>query len=188
MEDTVTLSNIYKSFKGFKLNNVSFSVKKGFITGFIGPNGSGKTTIIKLIMDLMTQDSGTLNMFGMDSSEHIREAKQRIGFVFDENHFYDHLTVRQMKQVISPFYKRWDETIFRQYMDHFELPWKKKIKHLSTGMKMKLSLAISLSHHADFIIMDEPTSGLDPFFRREVLDILSEVIQYENKTIFFPHT
>ncbi len=186
MEDALILNNINKSFKGFELSDISFSVKEGFITGFIGPNGSGKTTTIKLIMDLINQDSGTLKLFGLDYYKgNVKEIKQRIGFVYAENHFYEHLTIQKMKQVIAPFYNRWDDIIFEHYMDYFDLPWKKKVKHLSTGMKMKLSLAIALSHHADLIIMDEPTSGLDPVFRREILDILTEVIQDENKTIFF---
>ncbi|TDQ41431.1 phenol-soluble modulin export ABC transporter ATP-binding protein PmtA [Aureibacillus halotolerans] len=185
MENAVVLHNVNKSYDGFALNNVSFPVKKGFITGFIGPNGSGKTTTIKLIMNLIHEDSGTIELFGQEHKKHAKEIKQRIGFVYAENPFYDHMTSEQMKKVIAPFYKKWDDTLFKKYMADFDLPWKKKIKHLSTGMKMKLSLAIALSHHADFILMDEPTSGLDPVVRREVLDILSEVIQDENKTIFF---
>ncbi|SFP79891.1 phenol-soluble modulin export ABC transporter ATP-binding protein PmtA [Salibacterium halotolerans] len=185
MENAVTLNNVKKSFKDFQLDNISFSVKKGFITGFIGPNGSGKTTTIKLMMNLISQDSGSLTMFGRDHAEHAKHLKQRIGFVYAENHFYEHLTVRQMKRVIASFYREWDEELFVKYMDYFALPWKKKIKHLSTGMKMKFSLACALSHHPDLIIMDEPTSGLDPVFRRELLTILTEVIQDENKTIFF---
>ncbi|SDJ29770.1 ABC transporter ATP-binding protein [Natribacillus halophilus] len=185
MKDAITLHNVNKAFNGFALNNVSFSVKKGFITGFIGPNGSGKTTTIKLIMNIIRQDSGTLRLFGLDNEEYSKEVKQRIGFVYAENHFYEHLTVEKMKQVIAPFYTQWDDGVFAYYMDYFNLPWRKKIKHLSTGMVTKLSLAMALSHHAELIIMDEPTSGLDPIVRREILDILSEVIQDENKAIFF---
>ncbi|RPF52207.1 phenol-soluble modulin export ABC transporter ATP-binding protein PmtA [Aquisalibacillus elongatus] len=185
MENVVKFENVNKSFNDFQLNDVCFSVKKGYITGFIGPNGSGKTTTIKLIMSLLKRNSGDLKVFGEETVANSKEIKQRIGFVYAENHFYNHLSVKQMKRLVSSFYDNWDESTFQSYMKYFNLPWKKKIKHLSTGMRMKLSLAIALSHDAELIIMDEPTSGLDPVFRREILDILSEIIQDENKTVFF---
>lgn len=185
MEDAVKLTNVSKSFNGFRVDNISFSLKKGFITGFIGPNGAGKTTTIKLIMNLIKRDSGSINVFGLDNVKHEKEIKERIGFVYADNHFYDHLTVEQMKRVIAPFYKRWDEEVFKRYTVEFNLPRNRTIKKLSRGMKIKFAIAIALSHHADLIIMDEPTSGLDPIFRSEILDLLSEIIQDENKTIFF---
>ncbi len=153
--------------------------------GFIGPNGSGKSTTIKLIMNLIRKDGGQINIFGLDNERHELSIKQRIGFVYDENHFYEELTVQEMKNVIRPFYKRWDDKLFDQYSKHFELPLNKKIKHLSKGMKMKFSLAIALSHHAELLIMDEPTSGLDPLIRVELLEVLQSVLQDENKSIFF---
>ena len=185
MEDAVKLTNVSKSFNGFRVDNISLSLKKGFITGFIGPNGAGKTTTIKLIMNLIKRDSGSINVFGLDNVKHEKEIKERIGFVYADNHFYDHLTVEQMKRVIAPFYKRWDEEVFKRYTVEFNLPRNRTIKKLSRGMKIKFAIAIALSHHADLIIMDEPTSGLDPIFRSEILDLLSEIIQDENKTIFF---
>lgn len=185
MEDTVTLTNVSKSFKGFSIDNLSFSLKKGFITGFIGPNGAGKTTTIKLIMNLLKRDSGSIEVFGLDNATHGKQIRERIGFVYADNHFYDHLSVEAMKRVIAPFYKQWDENTFQRYMKEFDLPRNRKIKKLSRGMKMKFAIAVALSHNADLIIMDEPTSGLDPVFRSEILDILTEVIQDEEKTIFF---
>lgn len=185
MEDAVKLTNVSKSFNGFRVDNLSFSLKKGFITGFIGPNGAGKTTTIKLIMNLIKRDSGSIDVFGLDNVKHEKEIKERIGFVYADNHFYDHLTVEQMKRVIAPFYKRWDEEVFNRYIANFDLPRNRTIKKLSRGMKMKFAIAVALSHHADLIIMDEPTSGLDPVFRSEILDILIEIMQDENKTIFF---
>ncbi len=178
--------NLSKKFKeGFHLEDVSFTLKPGYIMGFIGPNGSGKTTTINLIMNLMKRDEGSVKIFGKDISQHEREIKDRIGFVYDEAHFYDDLTLEQMKRIIAPFYSRWDEKIYRDYIEKFELNEKMRIKKLSKGMKMKYSLALALSHDADLIIMDEPTSGLDPIFRKEILDILYDIIQDENKSIFF---
>ncbi|WP_078392672.1 ABC transporter ATP-binding protein [Shouchella patagoniensis] len=185
MEDVVTFTNVHKAYKDFALKNVSFSVKKGFITGFIGPNGSGKTTTIKLMLNLLQADSGTIRVFGNEYKTNSKEIKQRIGFVYAEHQLYKHLTVEKMKKVIAPFYSNWDDDVFAYYMQRLNLPWKKKIGHLSKGMGTKLSIAIALSHHAELIVLDEPTSALDPVSRREILDILAEVIQDEEKAIFF---
>ena len=185
MENVIELKGVHKSFDGFQLKDFSMTVKKGFVTGFIGGNGAGKSTTIKLIMNLLQQDSGSISIFGMNYKEHEKDIKERIGFVYDDNVFYEHLTLKGMKKIIQPAYKKWDDHVFQRYVDRFELPTHKPIKTFSKGMKMKASLAIALSHHAELIIMDEPTSGLDPIFRRELLDILHEIMQDEDKTIFF---
>lgn len=186
MGHILDVQNLNKSFKDFTLDDVSFTLKKGYIMGFIGPNGSGKTTTIKLIMNLMKKESGKITFFdGLTHDKNEKEIKQRIGFVYDENHFYDDLTVTEMKNIISGFYTSWDNTVFLNYLHTFGLPPRKKIKDLSKGMKMKFSIAVALSHNADLIIMDEPTSGLDPIFRNEMLEILSEHIQDENKSVLF---
>ena len=137
--------------------------------GFIGPNGAGKSTTIKLIMNLLKKDSGEIKVFGMDHIKYEKEIKDRIGFVYDESYFYEDLSIKQMKDIIAPFYTKWDDHKFNYYMKEFNLDPSQKIKKLSKGMKMKFSLAIGLSHNADLIIMDEPTSGLDPVFRRRNL-------------------
>lgn len=136
-------------------------------------------------MNLLQPDSGSISIFGLDHKEHEKEIKQRIGFVFDENIFYAHLTLLEMKEIIRPCYMKWDDRLFNFYVEKFELPLNKKIKSFSKGMMMKASLSIALSHHAELIIMDEPTSGLDPIFRREFLDILHNIMQDGKKTIFF---
>ncbi|MBE6044421.1 MAG: ABC transporter ATP-binding protein [Clostridium thermopalmarium] len=179
------VSNLRKEYKDFTLNNISFTLEKGYIMGFIGPNGAGKSTTIKLIMNLLRRDSGYIKIFGLDNLKHEKEVKNRIGFVYDENYYYEDLTMESMKKIIAPFYSKWDDSSFDRYMKDFNLDPKKKIKTLSKGMKMKFSLAIALSHNAELIIMDEPTSGLDPVFRREILDILYSIIQDENKSVFF---
>jgi len=179
------VQSLNKKFKNFELKNVSLNLEPGYIMGFIGPNGAGKTTTIKLIMNLIKRDSGSIEIFGLDNKEYERKVKERIGFVYDESYFYEDLTIKQMKNIVAPFYSKWDEKAFKEYMKKFSLDENMKIKTLSKGMKMKFSLSIALSHNADLIIMDEPTSGLDPVFRREILDILYEVIQDENKSIFF---
>ncbi|MGM0859613.1 ABC transporter ATP-binding protein [Bacillus atrophaeus] len=185
MENVIELKHVYKSFGDFQLKDISMTVKKGFITGFIGGNGVGKSTTIKLIMNLLQPDSGSISIFGLNHKEHEKEIKRRIGFVFDENIFYAHLTLAEMKEMIRPCYMNWDNSLFNHYVEIFELPLNKKIKSFSKGMMMKASLSIALSHHAELIIMDEPTSGLDPIFRREFLDILHNIMQDGKKTIFF---
>lgn len=185
MENVIELQHVQKSFDGFQLKDFSMTVKKGFVTGFIGGNGVGKSTTIKLIMNLLQPDSGTISIFGLNYKDHEKEIKQRIGFVFDENVFYENITLAEMKKIIKPSYINWDDNLFNHYVKTFELPLNKKIKTFSKGMMMKASLTMALSHHAELIIMDEPTSGLDPIFRRELLDILRDLMQDGEKTIFF---
>ena len=185
MNYLLEVKNLRKEYPGFTLKNISFILEKGYIMGFIGPNGAGKSTTIKLIMNLLKRDGGEIKVFGKDNIRDEVSIKERIGFVYDENYFYEELTVSEMKRIIAPFYQKWDETLFWHYAKTFELPLKKKIKTLSKGMKMKFSLALALSHQADFIIMDEPTSGLDPVFRSEILEILAEIMQDENKGVLF---
>jgi ABC-2 type transport system ATP-binding protein len=185
MNNILEVKGLRKEYKDFTLNDVSFTLEKGYIMGFIGPNGAGKSTTIKLIMNLARKDGGTIKIFGLDNISSERDVKERIGFVYDENYFYEELNPIEMKNVIAPFYKNWDNKVFDKLMRDFNLPNKKKIKELSKGMKMKFSLAVALSHKAELIIMDEPTSGLDPVFRSEILDILYSLIQDENKSVFF---
>lgn len=185
MSNILEVKNLTKEYKSFTLDNISFNLEKGYIMGFVGPNGAGKSTTIKLIMNLIKKNSGDIKIFGMDNIKSEKEIKQKIGFVYDESYFYEELSLIEMKSILAPFYKNWDNNAFNKYLSEFDLPGKKKIKELSKGMKMKYSLALALSHGAELIIMDEPTSGLDPIFRREMLDILHSIIQDENKGIFF---
>lgn len=185
MENVVELKNVTKRFKGFSVDHINLQVKRGFVTGFIGANGAGKSTTIKTMMNLLRPDAGEVKLFGLDYKTHEKEIKQRIGFVYDGNIFFEGLNLKDIKRIVAPAYKRWDDTIFYQYVEQFELPLNKAIKTFSKGMQMKASLAIALSHHAELIIMDEPTAGLDPIFRRELLDLLQELMVDGNRTIFF---
>lgn len=184
MDNILEVKNLQKSFKDFALQNISFNLPRGFIMGFIGPNGAGKSTTIKLMLNLLKKDGGEIKIFGLDNIQHEQEIKNKLGFVFDENYYYEALTIAEMKWVIAPLYKNWDDNVFARYLKEFALSPKKKIKDLSKGMKMKFSLAMALSHQAELLIMDEPTSGLDPLVRSELLQILSYLIQDQNKGIF----
>lgn len=185
MENVIELKGVHKSFGSFQLTDMNLTVKKGFITGFIGGNGVGKSTTINLMMNLLQPDKGDVKVFGLEYKQFEKEIKQRIGFVFDENVYYEHITLAQLRKLLCPAYRNWDDALFNEYVRKFELPLKKKIKTFSKGMLMKTSLTVALSHHAELIIMDEPTSGLDPVFRRELLDILQEIMEDGTKTIFF---
>jgi len=185
MSNILEISNLTKDYGDFRLDNVSFSLPTGYIMGLIGPNGAGKTTIIKIIMNLVRKQGGEIKIFGQDHRKYEVDVKKRIGFVYDTPNYYEHLNLKQLKNVFSPFYENWDDAIFNDLVGRFELPLNKSIKKFSKGMSMKASIAIALSHNADFIIMDEPTSGLDPVVRREFLDFLRELMQDENKSILF---
>ncbi len=184
-KNILEIKNLSKQFKDFELKNISFELKKGYIMGFIGPNGSGKTTIIKLILNLLNKNSGEIKVFGKDNVTDEIFIKDNIGFVFEENHYYEHLTVKKMKNIVAPFYSKWSDEDFNRYLTRFNLDENKKIGNLSKGNKIKFALSIALSHNAELLILDEPTSGLDPLFRNEFCDILREFIQDENKAVLF---
>ncbi|MCR6853749.1 ABC transporter ATP-binding protein [Paenibacillus jamilae] len=179
------LKNVCKSYEDFAVKNISFTLPRGYIMGFVGPNGAGKSTTIKIIMNLIKKDSGEIKIFGKDNKKAEKEIKQNIGFVYDENHYYEDLTCEQMKRIIAPLYKKWDEEQYQSYMHRLQVPKYKKIKELSKGMKMKFAIAIALSHHAEFIIMDEPTAGLDPVVRSELLDMLQEIVMEDEVSVLF---
>ena len=184
-DNILTVDKLTKHFKDFSLRDVSFQLPRGYVMGFIGPNGSGKSTTIKLILNLLRKDSGQINVFGLDNLQHELAIKDRTAFVFDENHYYEDLSIRDMARIVASFYKHWEPQTFDKHLKDFDLNPKQKIKQLSKGMKMKFSLAIALSHGAELLIMDEPTAGLDPLVRSELLDILSTLIQDERKSVFF---
>ncbi|MGG6311243.1 ABC transporter ATP-binding protein [Paenibacillus macerans] len=183
--NALEVEGLVKHYGHFSLSKLSFAVPKGYITGLIGPNGAGKSTVIKAIMGMVLPEEGRITVLGKSVAGNDGNYKQQIGYISDENIFYEYLTMEQMKRVVAPFYERWDETLFTKYMELFELPKRKKIKDCSKGMKMKFAIALALSHHPSLLIMDEPTAGLDPVFRRELLDLLADYILDENNTILF---
>jgi len=185
MEPILELDHVTKYFSGFTLNDISLTLDPGYIHGFIGPNGSGKTTTIRLIMNLIPPETGTIRLFGQTMQADEKAMKNRIGFVYDEPCLYEDVLPLEMKKIISKFYTEWDDNAFSRYADLFELPADKALRHFSQGMKMKFSAAVALSHHARLIIMDEPTSGLDPVSRHEILEILQNYIADEDASVLF---
>lgn len=185
MENILEINKLCKSYDDFSLNNISFSLPKGYIMGFVGENGAGKTTTIRAILNMAKIDSGSISVFGLDSVKDTIAIKERLGVVFDNLYLAEHLNIKQVENQLKPFYKQWDSDEFFSRIRKFELPENKKIGDFSKGMKMKLMIAVALSHKAEFIILDEPTSGLDPVARDELLDILSEYIENENRGVLF---
>lgn len=179
------IENVSKRRGLFELKDISFSLPTGYIMGLIGQNGAGKTTLIHLIMNLIRKDGGRIEIFGLDHEKNEKEIKENIGFVYDENCFYDYLKIRDMSKILSGFYKNWDWKIYRELLDKMELKEEEKIKNLSKGMKMKYAIVTALCHHAKLILMDEPTAGLDPVVRREVLHIFQEYLEKEESSIIF---
>ena len=185
MNEVLTLENVCKTYPSFSLKDVSFSVKPGEIMGFIGRNGAGKTTTLKSIMNLIHYEKGKISAFDKDMSENELENKQRIGFALSELNYYPNRTIRQLMNVTKRFYKNFDEKKFDEVCKLFNLNIDKKLEELSSGMKVKYSVAVALSHHAELLILDEPTSGLDPVSRDEVLDIFREIVKSGERAILF---
>lgn len=185
MSNVLEVSGLNKSYEKFALSDVNFSLQEDCITGFIGINGAGKTTTIRTILGLIMRNSGTIKIFGKDMDKNEHELKNRIGVVLDEGCFYDELTMKEMKSIISPAYSTWNERDYKTYMERFTLNPRQKISTLSKGMRMKFGLTLALSHQADLLIMDEPTSGLDPLMRSEFMDILTDYMKQGGKSVFF---
>ena len=185
MDNILEIRGLNKSYEDFALKDVSFVLPKGYIMGFVGQNGSGKTTTIRSILNMAKIDSGKITVFGLDSVTDTIAIKERLGVVFDSLYLAEHLNVKQIEDQLRPFYKDWDSKEFFCRIKAFELPDNKKVGEFSKGMKMKLMIAIALSHKAELIILDEPTSGLDPVARDELLDILTEYIEDENRGVLF---
>ena len=170
-EAVLELQGLRKQYPGFLLDDMSFSVPRGSITGFIGRNGAGKTTTLKSVLGLVHPDAGEVRCFGLDMREHEQEIKLRLGFAGGAVDYYKRKKIRDIVAVTRSFYPNWDEEAYRRCLSAFELDENKTPGQLSEGMKVKLNLSLALSHRAELLILDEPTSGLDPVSRDELLDI-----------------
>jgi len=183
MDKILELKDVTKKYRSFILDNISLSLFPGFILGFIGPNGAGKTTTIKIIMDMVKADSGIVKVFGKNPKKSIKEIKNRIGYVGEEQNFYMDKTVSWTGRFVSRFYSKWNTNMFESLLSRFSISRSKKISDLSKGMKVKLSLALALSHDPELIILDEPTAGLDPVVRIELLELLRKIPEDGNRSV-----
>lgn len=178
----IEIKDLVKSFDNFKLGPVNLTIPRGTIVGYIGQNGAGKSTTIKLLLGLLRKDSGDIRILDEENPNNIA-LKDKLGVVFDDLYIPEEMTLIDVERFCASIYSKWDTNFFQSLIERFKLPKKKIVKNYSRGMKMKLSMAIALSHHAELLILDEATSGLDPIIREEILDLLLEFMQDENHTI-----
>ncbi|MCI8802593.1 MAG: ABC transporter ATP-binding protein [Oscillibacter sp.] len=182
--NAIELSHIHKSFGSFAIQDLSLTVPSGTICGLVGENGAGKSTTIRLLMNALRPDSGSARVLGVDAaSPEFREVKEDVGVVLDEAYFPETLTAVQVGKVMAETYRRWEQKRYEDFLDRFQLPGKKRFKDFSRGMKMKLSIAVALSHQPRLLVLDEATSGLDPIVRDEVLEIFNEFTREEDHSI-----
>jgi ABC-2 type transport system ATP-binding protein len=179
------IGDLCKKYPTFELSNVSFSLETGRIMGFIGRNGAGKTTALKCIYNLVTPNSGTILYQGHPILDDEALFKSEIGLLFGEVDYYPNKRLKAMTAVTRRFYSKWDEALYEKYLVDFGLEENKRLKELSSGMKVKYGLALALSHGAKVLLLDEPTSGLDPVSRDELLDIFLKIVGDEEHAILF---
>lgn len=182
-ENAIEINNLSKKYEEYVLNKVSFSVPKGSVMGYIGQNGAGKTTTIRSMMNLIPIDEGEIKILGMDYRKSETDIKKRIAVVFDELPVQDIFDAKDLSYIFEGLYEEWNKGTFKEYLDRFEIPEQRKVGKLSKGMKMKLQIALALSHNAELLIMDEPTAGLDPVVRDEILHCFMEYVEDGSKSI-----
>ena len=188
MNNVLEVRDLRKKYARFELQDVSFTIPEGCIAGFVGNNGAGKTTTIRAILNLIHKDGGQVNILGMDMNEkreREQEIKNRIGVVTDNGGFYGMFTLKETAALFASLYKSWDDSVYKDWIRKFNLNEKQKIQELSRGMKVKFSLALAMSHHAEFLVMDEPSSGLDLITRAQILESLREYMEREGRGVFF---
>lgn len=183
MKAILDIQGLTKTYRDFQLGPIDLQIPTGSIVGFIGENGAGKSTTIKSIIGLVHPEEGEIFFEGNRLDPKSRELFERIGVGLDELHLPKEMTITQIGIFCHKFFRDWDPSLFESYLRRFSLSERKKMKELSRGMRMKLSLTIALSHHPRLLILDEATSGLDPIVREEILDILLEFIQDERNSV-----
>lgn len=187
MSDVFLVEKLCKKYPKFSLENISFSIPSGCIMGFIGRNGAGKTTTLKSVLNLVHPDSGTIRYFGLDLYQNENTVKQRIGFAGGAVDYYKKKKIKDIIKITKTFYDNWDDSAYNKYLEIFKLDEEKTPQQLSEGMKVKLNLAIALSHGAELLILDEPTSGLDPVSRDELLDVFLNLAKSGVSILFSTH-
>lgn len=181
--NALEIRDLCKSYKEFELSHINLTLPMGCIMGLVGENGAGKSTTIKLILNAIKRDNGTITILGKDNRENFELTKEDVGVVLDEVGYPECLTAKQVGQIMKHIYHNWDAKAFDEYLNKLKVPTNKQFKDFSKGMKMKLGITVALSHNAKLLILDEATSGLDPVVRDEVLDVFSEFTRDENHAV-----
>lgn len=184
MTNAIELNHIQKTFGEFSLQDVTLTLPTGTICGLVGENGAGKSTLIRILMGALRPDGGTVSTLGADPfGGDFRDVKEDIGVVLDEGCFPEQLTAAQIGRVMAAVYRHWDDAAFAAYLERFGFPDKTVFKDYSRGMKMKLSIAVALSHQARLLVLDEATAGLDPMVRDEILELFYEFTRDESHSV-----
>lgn len=178
----IEIKNLKKDYQNFTLKNVNFSIPAGYVTGFIGRNGMGKTTTIKSILSLIQYQGEILSIHGDQKN---KLDNQKIGVIMDDSFLAKDWNMELVNQAMKVGYDKWEENTYWNFLEKFNIDRKLKVKELSRGMKIKLMLSIALSHNAELLILDEPTSGLDPSMREEFVEVISDYMQDDNHTVLF---
>ncbi|SCJ97587.1 Daunorubicin/doxorubicin resistance ATP-binding protein DrrA [uncultured Clostridium sp.] len=182
--NAIKIADLQKDYKDFSLNIKNLNVPAGYITGFIGPNGSGKTTTIKSILGMVKPNNGIIEVLDSDISKNIK-IKEDIAYVGDVSGFLEESKISNLHKVISNFYTNWDENLYKKYINDFKINEDKFYKDLSKGQKKQFELIMALSHHPKLLIMDEPTSSLDPLIRNDFLELMQSHMEIDNMTVFY---
>ena len=173
--NAIEIRGLSKRYKGFSLDNLNLDLPYGCVLGLVGENGAGKSTTIRLIMDALERDGGTVSVLGADNkSREFLDLKEDVGVVLDETFVPEILTAKQLGRIMAGTFRRWDQGAYEGWMKRLELPWDKKFKEYSRGMTMKLGIAAALSHHPRLLLLDEATGGLDPMIREELLEVFAD--------------
>lgn len=182
--NSIEIRNLQKNYKNFSLNIDNLYIPEGYITGFIGPNGSGKTTTIKSLLGMVKPDSGEIKILNSNINKDTK-TKENIAYVGDESGFLEESKLSNLHKIISKFYPNWDESLYQNYLTKFNIDESKLYKDLSKGQKKQFELIMALSHHPKLLIMDEPTSSLDPIIRNEFLELMQDHIEMDSMTVFY---
>ncbi len=181
--NAIEIRGLTRSFGDFTLDNLNLILPQGCIMGLVGENGAGKSTTIKLILDMIRRDSGTVTILGRDNRDSLELTKEDIGVVLDDVGISGCLTPRKVGKIMAHVFRNWDQSLYESYLVRFSLPEAKPFKDFSRGMKMKLAIAVALSHHPKLLILDEATSGLDPVVRDEIVEIFGEFTRQEDHAV-----
>lgn len=182
--NSIEIRNLQKNYKNFSLTIDNLHIPEGYITGFIGPNGSGKTTTIKSLLGMLKPDSGEIKILNANINKDTK-TKENIAYVGDESGFLEESKISNLHKIISKFYSNWDEELYKKYINKFQINESKTYKDLSKGQKKQFELIMALSHHPRLLIMDEPTSSLDPIIRNEFLELMQDHMEMDNMTVFY---